>query len=138
MEEFRHVVVATDGSPGAARALDAALRVVGPLKASLTVLSVIEPESTPSGTAEDVERLKRTMAGCCEEFCNRARAAGVRHVKPVLEVGLAYSRILHYCETYGADLLVLGARGASTLAPDLGTVCSHVARFATCPVLIVK
>ena len=138
MTETKHILLATDGSPSAERAFQRALELVVALKARLTILSVTELESGPGGQVEDTAKLKRELAGQVEEFCRAARDRGARRVEGIMDAGLPYSRILGLVERDDVDLLVMGANGWRSTPPDLGSVALHVAKFATCAVLVVR
>lgn len=138
MSEFRHILVATDGSPSAQRAFARALELAGTLRTRLTILAVVEAGRGRTGVASDVEAMQHELEGRLKEFCEIACAAGIRRVKPMTESGIPYSRILKMAEEEDVDLLVLGGNGWNSQAPDLGGVAGHVVKFATCPVLIVR
>ncbi len=138
MTETRHILLATDGSPSSERAFQRALELAVALKARLSILSVSELESGPGGQVEDTEKMRRELAGQVEEFCQEARERGARRVEGHQDAGLPYSRILGLVERDDVDLLVLGANGWRSLPPELGSVTRHVAKFATCAVLVVR
>ena len=75
-----------------------------------------------------------------EEGCNLAKEAGLRAQPEITEVTLDGTprAILDIASQYEAELIVLGARGLSTLKSImLGSVSHGVAQHAHLPVLIV-
>ncbi|MBM4353448.1 MAG: universal stress protein [Deltaproteobacteria bacterium] len=132
MAELTHILLATDGSRDAREAFRTAMRLALAVRARLTLLSVVEHAgSDQPGEPED-------LAGGCEAFRREALEAGVRSVRTLVESGLAYSRILSVATRECADLIVVGARGLGRHDSPLGDTAEQVAKFATCPVLIVR
>lgn len=138
MSDIKHILVATDGSPCAERAFAKGVQLAVSLPARLTILAVVDPAVGRSGSTEDVEALGHEMEGRLKEFGDAAVEAGIRHVAPISETGIPYSRILRWADEGEVDLLVLGGNGWDSRAPQLGDVANHVVKFATCPVLIVR
>jgi nucleotide-binding universal stress UspA family protein len=134
MDDWKHILLATDGSHGARQAFLGALSLALALKARLTLLSVVEH----ADDADDACLGREDLAGGCEDFRKQAQEAGVRVVRVLVESGLAYSRILAAATREGSDLIVLGAHGLGRHDSPLGDTAAQVAKFATCPVLIVR
>lgn len=73
-----------------------------------------------------------------EKVLERLRLAGIC-AKPKIVYGLASEEIAKRAESRGADLIVIGARGYSTLQRFLlGSVAERVVRQAHCSVLVVS
>ena len=76
------------------------------------------------------ELLESTARTCLPEGCQRSL-----HVLS----GDPYPKLLELAETIGADLIVMGTHGTTSVANLLlGTVADKVAHHATCPVLLVR
>ena len=76
------------------------------------------------------ELLESTARTCLPEGCQRSL-----HVLS----GDPYPKLLELAETIGADLIVMGTNGTTSVAHLLlGTVADKVAHHATCPVLLVR
>jgi nucleotide-binding universal stress UspA family protein len=76
------------------------------------------------------ELLEETARTCLPADCPRAL-----HVLS----GDPYPKIVELAETMGADLIVMGTQGTSSVAHLLlGTVADKVARHTSCPVLLVR
>ena len=135
---MEHVVVATDRSPTAERAVAWAARVAGWADADLSLIQVLppelpaEPDARISGdgkvaaAASDLERLALEIAG----------SRGHAHVAVDADPA---SAIVHYAEDVGADLLVVGNAGMSGRREFLlANVPNRVSHNATCSVVIVN
>lgn len=133
----KHILLATDGSDGAARAFRQALDLALHNRARLTLVHVAEHESVAAGQASDVDEFRRHLAGRLEEFEVAAREAGVRRVQQITFSGLAYSQILRCADSQDVDLIVLGASGTGSVS-GMGEVATHVAKFANCSVMIIR
>jgi len=137
MEELKHILVATDGSAQSSRAFRVALRMATSSNSQLTLVHVSEMERG-GGRIEDVERLRDGLGGRVDEFENQARQAGLRRVSSHVVSGLAYSRILKIADAEDVSLVVVGATGQGQSTGGFGEVASHVVKFATCSVLVVR
>jgi nucleotide-binding universal stress UspA family protein len=126
----RHILLADDGSAGAAKARDFALMLVAMTGARLTVVCVREP----ADSARDVGRkLAATRAA--------AAAAGIPwRVAIARPVGVTNPgrRILEAARRRGADLIVIGARGAGLTRKLLGSVSSYVASRTPTSVCVIR
>jgi nucleotide-binding universal stress UspA family protein len=124
---FETVVIATDVSPSAERAVDVALDLAERFDASVHVLSVVEDDDD-----ENHEQMVRTELA---RFGSRAD----RQVTTAVRRGEAASTILQYVERVDADLLAVGTRGRdSPYSYHLGSVAERVAHDCPEPVLTVR
>ncbi len=147
------LLVAYDGSPSAQRAIaDAARLHPG---AHALILYVWEaplptPTADPFGVGgpmfdpEQVEEVDRIVREHAEEVAadgaKRAREAGLE-AEPVAEParGPVWATILDVAQERGADLVVVGARGRSTVGSLLlGSVSNGVVHHAHLPVLVIR
>ena len=140
MVTYKTIVVPTDGSENAKRALEHALAVADRNQAELIVVHVANIVSAISGgyvseqIAEDMEETgKEILNDVVKEI-----PAGVK-VKSVFEVGSPGPALLAVAKKYNADLIVMGSRGLGPLKGlFMGSVSSYVTSHSTCPVLIIK
>jgi nucleotide-binding universal stress UspA family protein len=134
---FERILVATDFSDDANGALEVARKLAQRLDAELIVLHVAEKLGVIPGSGlaeEERETATKALAAIVDEL----RAKDVR-VRSVLRPGLPLDEILAAATEEGADLLVVGAAGHSSLADVLlGTIAEQVVRRAPCPVLTVR
>jgi len=124
-QPYRSVVVGTDGSPTARRALDASISVAIALDVPLTIATAFErgmfdrPSASvqshfPGGFAMGQE------AGWAREVATDAaaiaRQAGVADVRQTTPVGAAAEALIELASRSADDLIVVGTRGLSETA----------------------
>ncbi len=143
---MRRILIAVDGSAGAARAVQQALDLRTQLRdgaqAELHLLNVQRPVTGNVAsyvTAETLDDYRRELA---ETALSEARktlsAAGVTH-KEHLRVGDPGPTIAETAASEACDLIVMGARGlGSHTAALLGSVAASTLEHAGVPVLVVK
>ena len=140
---MKHIMVATDGSEGAIRAVDTAARLARAVGGDLVILHV-EGEGN---VLHDAERLVPQIAGDVLDTHARrilsvardqALAAGVSGVRTEAAWGDAADVIIDRAGRNQLDAVVVGRRGRGRLSGLLlGSVSQKVACLATCLVLIV-
>jgi len=144
---FARIVVGTDGSETAKRALLEATELAKQTGASLEVVSAFDPVPSsrlreerlqaPSDIAhavnpqEDVDAILR-------EAEEQVAAAGIK-VKTFARQGEAADAILDVAEAENADLIVVGNKGMTGAKRFLlGSVPNKVSHHAPCSVLIIR
>jgi nucleotide-binding universal stress UspA family protein len=142
---MKTILVATDGSPHADRAVDCAATMARALEALLVILSVTE---TPSGeTAQKLKEIEHVGEGDIPEVLahtvlaqarKRARDAGVLKVEAIADAGDVAEAILNTARRRGVEIIVVGKRGRGSLAGLLlGSVSQKLVSLAPCNVLVV-
>jgi nucleotide-binding universal stress UspA family protein len=138
---YKKILVANDGSDGAAKALAAAIDLARRLKAPLHMISVEELPRFPTTVDEIVEE-KQEANRIFDRVIERARAqAKAAHVKiePHVIAGHAVATIVEFIEREGCDLLVIGFMGHSALYNRLiGSTTDRLVELAPCEILVVK
>jgi nucleotide-binding universal stress UspA family protein len=143
---YRNVVVGTDGSDTAERAVEQAAKLAGSFGARLTVVTAYSPgggvtaqelESAP----EDV-RWRLVDASGAEDLAGRAkeiaRRAGVTDVRTRVAPGDPAAALIDAAEETLADVIVVGSKGMTGATRFLlGSVPNKVSHHAPCDVLIV-
>ena len=138
------LVVGFDGSEEAQRALDVGVGIAKQHGARLHVMTVALPPDRWWGVmgapppADDIVDAMQLAQG---EMLDRAVASldrtGVEVVKKT-DLGHPATELMAYCEAVGAQLLVVGRRGAGMMERLLlGSVADRLAHHAPCPLLIV-
>ncbi len=119
---YAHILVGTDGSATAERAVDRAVQVAGVIGAALAVLGV-GPE--------------RQVGPIVERSASTHDGSGVE-ITTITEQGDPASVILDVAESGNYDLLVVGNRGMTGATRlFLGSVPNKVSHHTPCHLLIV-
>jgi nucleotide-binding universal stress UspA family protein len=138
---FECIVYATDGSDHARKALAYARDLAKLHDAELFVVHVYPSVSHLLGYEEYDTVLVHRIADAkkiIEEAEKELELAGLTFHIELLEGPLAEA-IINVAETRGADLIIIGARGMSSIEGLLlGSVSQKVIHHATCPVLVVR
>ena len=137
---FECIVYATDGSDHARKALAHACDLAKLVDAKIFVVHVYAKVSDFRGYKDyDTILGHRIAAGekIIKEAGKELELAGLTFQTELLEGPMAEA-ILNVAETRNADLIVLGARGTSSLEGLLlGSVSQKVIHHAPCSVLVV-
>lgn len=120
---YRRILVGTDGSATAARAVERAVALAAATRAPLTI----------------------ACAGAYAEAAAIVQAAAAAHAAVAIEIdtavldGEAASALVDYAEREKVDLLVVGNKGMTGAARFLlGSVPNRITHHAPCAVLIVR
>lgn len=139
---FTRILVAYDGSPGSARALDLAADLVRVVpEAHLTAAAVEEHLPHQGGaTIGEVEEEREFERRRCQRWLDDAAARAADHgatIDTEMLAGHAAQELVQCADRLGADLIVLGHSGHSGVwGRFLGTTAEKVSRHAHCSVLI--
>ncbi|HVZ54661.1 MAG TPA: universal stress protein [Pseudolabrys sp.] len=141
---MKRIIAATDGSPGANRALDLAVRLAKTGGCELTILTVGGNVSSAElrRLAEVDGDLSKIMTADATDILERARKRvrrlGLPAVKLQTEWGEPAETLIDTVKREKPDMLVIGRRGRSRLSSLLlGSVSQKVATLAPCAVLVV-
>jgi len=143
MQTKRRILVPTDFSECADRALDMAIELGRSLDVLITVAHVSAPvmvlpppfELIPVPTL--FPNLPRRIEEGLEARAAKVRAAGLECDTSTLD-GAPYLEIVRAAEDTGAYLIVMGTHGRGTIGHALlGSVAERVVHRAKCPVLVV-
>ena len=138
---FDKILIANDGSEGAARALSAAIKLAKIHDAELHMICVEEMPRFPASIDEVVEEkaeANHLYDGVTSRAMGQAQAEG-RKLKVHVVVGHPVSAIAECVEREKFDLLVVGYMGHSMLYNRLiGSTTARLVEHAPCAVLVVK
>jgi nucleotide-binding universal stress UspA family protein len=144
---FRSIVVGTDGSETAAKAVDAAIELARLSGAALEIVSAYEPVSSLRLREEarqappDLQWMINRRAdvdATLGQAADRARDGGVTPQTHARE-GDPADAILDVAEELAADLIVVGNRGMTGAKRFLlGSVPNRVSHHAPCAVMIIR
>lgn len=139
---IQSILLATDGSAAADRAVEFAASLSARYHAAVTVLHAFTPVPAVLGEPNYSRTLYETLEeaeAVVQNAARRLKEMGVEETSTEIIEGPAANVILGVAETRRPDLLVLGARGMSTWRGLLlGSVSMAVTQRAECPVLVVK
>ena len=145
MIELRKVLVPTDFSESARRALDYGLAFARDYKAELILLHVVE--AVPVGYASDLfpvpvaemyQEVSAYARSELEKLVAEATAQGVTARQRVLQ-GKPSAEIVRLATEEAVDLIVLGTHGKDLLDQAIfGSTMERVVRKAPCPVLTCR
>ena len=139
-----HIMVATDGSQGADRAVDVAADFAKTLGGELSILTV--GGNLSGDEMRQIARAERDLGDALDAISNqilmqskeRARRIGVSTVKVEVAWGDPAEAIIETARREQVDAIVVGRRGRGQLAGLLlGSVSQKVASLAPCIVIVV-
>ena len=141
---MRNILVATDGSDGASRAVDTAAELAEAVAGTLSIMTV----GTTRNVEEQVQfaRVEGDLADAAETFARQilndaeqqVRQAGAGAPKINLAWGDPAETIIEAVRQENIDAVVIGRRGRGQLAGLLlGSVSQKLASLAPCIVIVV-
>jgi nucleotide-binding universal stress UspA family protein len=143
---YATIAVGTDGSDSSLRAVERAVEVSLPTKASVVVVCAYHPmtareQATVTPAGGDA-KYRVTGADAARDALDRAvrhaEDAGASRVEGRLVEGDAVEALLSLAREMPVELIVVGNRGINTLSGRLlGSVPSDISQRAPCDVLIV-
>ena len=139
---FTKVLVGTDFSEPAARAVERAVDVAMRYGARLHVVHVWEVPimagaSIASPSIDWITPIENAARAQLDEIVEGLRAGGV-DVASTLCSGVAWDRIVGLVEPVGADLVVVGTHGRTGIRRAfMGSIAERVVRLSPVPVLTV-
>jgi nucleotide-binding universal stress UspA family protein len=142
---MRHIMVATDGSSGADRAVDVAAEFAKAVAGDLLIVTVAGNMS-----GEEARQLAHTAGSSIGDALEaltaqtlraaevRARHLGVSQIELRTSWGDVAQSLIDIAASSSADMIVLGRRGRGQLAGLLlGSVSQKLVSLAPCPVIVV-
>lgn len=149
---MRRVMLAFDGSPNAARAVDLLARLAPPRDGHVTLVQVVQLVVPTSGgpsvggirasIADELRRINaersRTAESALKEAAEKLNRAGWR-TRTEVKIGEPLRELIHEANSSRADLIVVGARGTSGIRHlVLGSVAEGVLSRSPVPVLLAR
>ncbi|AKU07539.1 MULTISPECIES: universal stress protein [Haloferax] len=138
---YSEILVPTDGSRAAERAIDHALDLATTYDARIHALYVIDTSiytSLDAGADVVIDALEREGDAATRHVGEAAEEAGV-DVQAEVVTGTAYRSIREYIDDHDIDLVVMGTHGRTGLSHYLlGSVTERVVRTSPVPVLTIR
>jgi nucleotide-binding universal stress UspA family protein len=144
---FRSIVVGTDGSDTARKAVDEAVGLAKALGATIELVSAYEPVPNQRlrlqarAAPDDMQWIvnpREDVDATLKEACETIQEAGVE-VTSYAREGDPADAILDVAEERDADLIVVGNKGMTGAKRFLlGSVPNKVSHHAPCSVLIIR
>lgn len=139
------LLIATDGSDHAGRAIEAAARLCKLVPETEVVLLNVrelpvyygELPAYDFAAIEEAASLNQTKL--LEEALAKARASGLQQVVTEAAVGVPATEIARVAQERAVDQIVIGTHGRNALAGlVMGSVAQRVVHLVNMPVLLVK
>jgi nucleotide-binding universal stress UspA family protein len=144
---YRNILIPTDGSELAGKAVQHGMGLAKALGAKITVLTVLTPFPVFTADAQAVEdtepeymkRMEESRAKLLATIANAAKAAGVPCETVKVSHEHPYEAIIDTAKTKGCDLIAMashGRRGVSAIV--LGSETVKVLTHSKIPVLVYR
>ena len=140
---YRHILIPTDGSELAERAVTHGLSLAKIVGAKVTVVIAEEQVASWSGAAEAflryTEHIKKHATSVLDRVANAAKQAGVPCDTIQVQDVQPYEGIIATVTARGCDLIVMASHGCSGLsAVVLGSVTNKVLTYTKVPVVVIQ
>ena len=145
---FKHILLATDGSPASEHAAQIAVDMARTHGARLTALYVVDPypylgigESNPLGFQSYMSAAHQHATQAHAKVADLCKAgdAPVMLQSRISEDLTASAGILQMAKDAGADLIIMGSHGRTGLARFMvGSVATKVLAESPIPVMVVR
>jgi len=139
---YRRILIAYDGSEGAAKGLKAGIRLAKIHRAELCALAVDEKVPRLSGTIDEAQEEKDLADQHYGRILKWAEGLAMGEgvdLQTLVRPGHPAKTIVEVAKNGKFDLILLGHSGLSEVwTRFLGTTAEKVSRHASCSVLIVR
>ena len=141
---MRHIMVATDGSSGANRAVDLAAELAKAVAGDLLIVTVADGQLTEE--ARQLARIEGSIGDVLETLTTkmlkgaeaRARRLGISRIELRTGSGDVAQSLIDIATGNSVEMIVLGRRGRGQLAGLLlGSVSQKLVSLAPCAVTVV-
>jgi nucleotide-binding universal stress UspA family protein len=123
---YKHILIPTDGTPIADKAVDAGIAYAREVGARVTLFTAVPEYDVPGeaefmsrqaiSLAEHERRSKRQASGILAPAQERARAAGVEVDTDFAQSNLPYRAIIGAAQSHGCDAIFMSSHGRSGLS----------------------
>jgi nucleotide-binding universal stress UspA family protein len=146
---YRHILIPSDGSELAEKAVEAGIAFARSIRAKVTGFTAVPAYRAPSeaelmarhaiSLAEYEQQAKRNAERILERIAHRARDAGVEYDADYAQSDHPHEAIVRAAEAHGCDLIFMashGRRGLSALV--YGSETRGVLTHSTIPTLVYR
>lgn len=140
---MKRILIATDGSSSAAKAVETGLELAAEHGAEVTFVHVLPPDEWRAGRVGPGHAIPHHVAvdegeTALKQAAEAAEAAGVSYALERIS-GETVEEIIQVAQAKDVDLIVVGSRGRGPVTSAiLGSVSLGVLKGAKRPVLVVK
>ncbi len=143
LQQYKHILVAIDGSYEAELAFKKAVEVAKRNDADLFLIHIVDTRAFQNVSSFDsamVEQVTATAKNTMEEYITAAKKEGLDKVSYSIEYGAPKTIIARDVpKQHDIDLIMIGATGLNAVERLLiGSVTEYVTRQASCDVLVVR
>lgn len=143
---FSRILVPVDGSAASEQAVLAAVALAAAFKASITIVSVIDPyaftgvgSDMADGQNEYLAAAHAQADGAILSAMQLCAAKAVMATSSIVEGQAVHTSIIEAEKAAGADVIVIGSHGRKGLEKlILGSVTAQVLAHSRLPVLVVR
>jgi nucleotide-binding universal stress UspA family protein len=139
---YKHILIATDGSEIANKAIPHAIELAKALGATLSAVTVTEPYGAvvPAEAIADYnEQSEESAAEILSVVTSAAEAAGIECDVIHEQNRLPYEGVIEAAEKVGADLIVVGSHGRRGIEGLLiGSQTTKLLTHSKIPALVVR
>ena len=146
---YKHILIPTDGSPIADKAVVAGIQFARENGAKVTIFTAV-PEYEPPGEgavlgrrvvsiAEHARRSEKIANGVLEPAADKARAAQLEFRTHYAQCNRPWEAIVDAAKLFGCDAIIMGSHGRSGLSRLLhGSQTIDVLTHTDIPTLVVR
>ncbi|MEF8828578.1 MAG: universal stress protein [Haloarcula sp.] len=138
---FDDIMLPTDGSSGAAAAIEPTGALASATDATVHLVSVVDTRSLgiDVGSSVIVDELESVATDAVEDASDRLSELGVGTVETAIAHGIPYQAILEAIEDADVDIVVIGTHGRTGIDRYLlGSVAEKLVRTSPVPVMTVR
>ena len=128
------ILVATDGSDSANRAVDHALDLASTFDADLYGISVVDTRRYGDSMLSGADSVIGDLSDRAEELLAEMETRADVEVTTTVRRGRPHDEIASYADSIDADLILLGNRGLGS-TDEIGSTAERVVRYVDRPVL---
>lgn len=136
---YKHILFATDLTEDTEYLVEKVKTMCGYLKATLTLVHVVEPLPGYSYAYLGIEDIEGQLIDEARQSIEKLGARlNVKKDDQFVEVGPTKTKILKIADDVGADLIICGSHGRHGLSLLLGSTANAILHGAKCDVLTVR